>query len=156
METFIVYLDDASYAEHLLTPMLGHNAPAHWVLVACAPRMGRHINKWLHHSARENWRNRWCDKLFAHIQPLLTAHSTTQPSHTAPVIERVVATGSLTELTQKLRTTHGAARVVDMRRPKFGYEMPPVTQEQSATHSSTWQVPGAVGGMSAMLMLAAD
>ena len=71
MEKIIVYLDDAAYAQQQLAPMSSRRQPTarrqatHWVLVACAPRMTRRISKWVSHSARENWRAQWAEKLFA-------------------------------------------------------------------------------------------
>jgi hypothetical protein len=70
-ETLIVYIDDAAYAQQQLAPMLSSQLPTRWVLVACAPRMTRRIGKWLSNSARENWRDKWCDKLFAQMLPML-------------------------------------------------------------------------------------
>jgi hypothetical protein len=151
MDTLIVYLDDADYAQHILAPMLIAGTPTRWVLVACAPRMSRRIGKWLSHSSRENWRNKWCDKLFSKITPIIE-DSTTKEQLT---IEYVVAQGALPELTQQLRTRFGAARVVDARRPKFGQEMAPITENQPLTKAS-WQIPGAVGSLSALLVLAAE
>jgi hypothetical protein len=151
METLIIYLDDAAYADQILAPMLAVGAPTRCVLVACAPRMSRRIGKWLSHSSRENWRNKWCDKLFAHITPvLMQRHPSAQLA-----MEYVVAQGPLPELTQQLRTRFGVARVVDARRPKFGQAMVPVTHEQPIK-PATWQIPGAVGSLSALLVLAAE
>ncbi len=148
MDTLIVYLDDANYAQQILAPMLSSDTPTRWVLVACAPRMSRRIGKWLSHSARENWRDKWCDKLFSQITPVLSA---TRSS----TLEYIVAKGPLPELTQQLRGRFGVARVVDARRPKFGQELAPVTPEQRCEKTS-WQVPGAVGSLSAVLVLAAE
>ena len=71
MDKIIVYVDDADHAQQLLAPLVA-NEPAHqrhWVLVACAPRMTHRVSKWVSHSARESWRNKWADKLFAQIIP---------------------------------------------------------------------------------------
>ena len=44
MERFIVYLDDADYAQQQLAPLKNAATPAaHWVLVGCAPRLTRRI-----------------------------------------------------------------------------------------------------------------
>ena len=112
MDKVIVYVDDAAYARQVLEPLA---APAtagtiHWVLVACAPRMTHRISKWVSHSARENWRAKWADKLFAQLQPWLRAEG-------AP-ISTVLAKGPLPELAEQLQATHGVAQVVDARRPK--------------------------------------
>lgn len=137
MDTYIIYLDDASYAHQVLAPMLASPSPARWVLVACAPRMSRRIGKWLSHSARENWRAKWCDKLFTNVTLLLQAPHAQQPN----VLEYVVATGPLPELTQHLHRQFGAARVVDARRPKFDQDVTPVVSEQPAQHAVRWQIP---------------
>jgi hypothetical protein len=151
MDTLIVYLDDAEFARHQIMPMLAPGAPAsartQWVLVACAPRMSRHIGKWLTHSSRENWRQKWSEKVFSQITPALVQQGDT--------VRCVLAKGPLPELTAQLMHTWGAGRVVDARRPKFGQEMPPVTREQPQADQK-WQLPSAVAGMGAVLVLAAD
>ena len=76
MDKIIVYVDDADHAQQLLAP-LAAKEPAHqrhWVLVACAPRMTHRVSKWVSHSARESWRNKWADKLFAQIIPGAERH----------------------------------------------------------------------------------
>jgi hypothetical protein len=89
----------------------------HWVLVACAPRMTHRISKWVSHSARENWRAKWADKLFAQIVPGLQASGDS--------VTVVLAKGPLPELTEQLKAEHGTSRVLDARRPKFGPEPSP-------------------------------
>jgi hypothetical protein len=151
MERIIVYVDDAAYAEQQLTPMTSpaaNAAPTHWVVVACAPRMTHRISKWVSHSARENWRAKWSDKLFGQVVPLLTARG--------DKVTPVLAKGPLSELTTRLLSEHGAARVLDARRPKFGQDMEPVTKDQPEGGQARWTVPGAVAGMGAILLLAAD
>lgn len=151
MENFIVYIDDADYAQHMLTPLVQTQTSTRWVLVACAPRMSRRIGKWLSYSARENWRDKWCDKLFAKITPLLRLDISLQND-----LAYVVAKGPLPALTQQLHSRWGAARVVDARRPKFGQDMQSVTPEQMQEHASRWQVPGAVGSLGGALLLLSD
>ena len=156
MDKFIVYVDDAAYAAQHLVPMksIGRNGAAgasdatHWVLVACAPRLTRRISKWVSNSARENWRAKWSEKLFAQIAPELLARG--------DQVTTVLATGPLPELTTRLISQHGPARVLDARRPKFGQDMQPVTGDQPAPTEGRWAVPGAVIGMGAILVLAAE
>jgi len=153
MDKIIVYLDDAEFARHQLTPMrngMPGSTPqgTHWILVACPPRMTRHISKWVNHSARQNWRTKWADKLFAQIAPELQAQG--------DVVTKVLAQGPLVELTQKLLTEQGMARILDARRPKFGQDMQPVTANQPAGGDARWTVPGAIAGMGAALVLAAE
>lgn len=152
MDKIIVYVDDAEYALHQLAPMdsslPGQRPPTHWILVACPPRMTRHISKWVNHTARENWRNKWAEKLFTQITPSLLA----QDDQLTPVLSR----GPLIEMTRELLEQHGSARVLDARRPKFGQDLPPVTPDQPSAQSANWTVPGAVAGMGAFLVLASD
>lgn len=155
MDTLIVYLDDADYAQHMLAPMLSKDLTTRWILVACAPRMSHRISKWLSHGARENWRNQWSEKLFAKVMPTLVPPSNKTGADTQALVECMVAKGPLPALTQTLRTRFGAAHVVDARRPKFGQLMEPVTLEQPLEKHG-WQIPGAVGSLSAMLVLAND
>ena len=153
MEKIIVYLDDASYAQQQLAPMRSGRPPAaasatHWVLVACAPRLTKRISKWVSHSARENWRAKWAEKVFAQVEPQLRARG--------DQVTTMLAKGPLPELTRKLIAEHGASRVLDARRPKFGQDLQPVTADQPAAKDGRWEVPGAVAGMGALLVLAAE
>jgi len=154
MEKIIVYVDDAAYAQQQLAPMKSRSAGAaqqtgtHWVVVACAPRLTHRISKWVSHSARENWRAKWAEKLFAQVAPHLRTGGDT--------VTTVLAKGPLPELTRKLTAEHGVARVLDARRPKFGETLQPVTADQPAGRDGRWDVPGAVVGMGALLVLAAE
>ena len=153
MEKIIVYLDDASYAQQQLAPMRSGRPPAaasatHWVLVACAPRLTKRISKWVSHSARENWRAKWAEKVFAQVEPQLRARG--------DQVTTMLAKGPLPELTRKLIAEHSASRVLDARRPKFGQDLQPVTADQPAAKDGRWEVPGAVAGMGALLVLAAE
>lgn len=155
MDKIIVYLDDAQYAHQQLTPLTGgeppprgHHVATHWVLVACAPRMTQHISKWVSRSARENWRAKWAQKTFEQVVPRLRA--------AGDEVTTVLAKGPLPELTKKLTAQHGASRVLDARRPKFGQQLPPVTHDQPSRTEGRWEVPGAVAGMGALLVLAAE
>jgi hypothetical protein len=149
MDKIIVYLDDASYLQQQLAPMKGPaTGGTHWVLVACAPRMTQRISKWVSHSARENWRMKWADKLFSQVVPPLKARGDS--------VTTVLAKGPLPALTERLTAEHSAARVLDARRPKFGQDLQPVTSDQAAPTDRRWEVPGAVASMGALLVLAAE
>lgn len=135
MDKVIVYLDDPGYArQHMPRTEAG---PTHWVLVACAPRMTHRISKWVSHSARENWRAKWADKLFGQVVPHLQARGDT--------VTPVLARGPLPELTRSLMAEHGTARVLDVRRPK---------QDQPGA-GGHW-APGAIMGLGALLFLSLD
>ncbi len=148
MEKIILYVDDAAYAaEHLarLAPDAATGAARQWLLVGCAPRMTHHISKWVTHSARENWRAKWFAKLRGEMDPVLRRSGGT--------VTGVLAKGPLVDLTQKLKLEHGAATVIDARRPKIGVDLEPVAAGQVPAQSG-WAVPGAVAGMGALLVLA--
>jgi hypothetical protein len=148
MDKIIVYVDDAEHALQQLTPMLVGGGRTEWVMVACAPRMTHRISKWVNHTARENWRNKWSEKLFALIVPSLLARGDS--------ITTVLAKGPLTDLTAKLLAEHGPSRVLDARRPKFGQDMQPVTPDQPAGKDGRWSVPGAVASLGLVLVLAGE
>ena len=151
METIIVYVDEAQWALQQLEPMSGaEGAPVvRWVLVACPPRMAQHVSKWLTHSARKAWREKWSAQLFGQIEPMLRKRGQTTV--------RVIAKGPLAELSKELVAKHAAVHVLDARRPKFGQPLAPVSHEQKPTGANgSWEVPAAVAGMGAMLLLAAD
>jgi hypothetical protein len=148
MDKIIVYVDDAEYALQQLTPMLVGGGRTGWVMVACAPRMTHRISKWVSHTARENWRNKWAEKLFGLIVPQLQARG--------DAITTVLAKGPLPELTAQLIAEHGPSRVLDARRPKFGQDMQPVTADQPAGKDGRWSVPGAVASLGLVLVLAGE
>lgn len=135
MDKVIVYLDDPAYARQC---MPGAEAgPTHWLLVACAPRMTHRISKWVSHSARENWRAKWADRLFEQVVPALRERGDT--------VTPILARGPLPELTRHLMAEHGSLRVLDVRRPK---------QEQPQDRDR-WS-PGGLMGLGAALLLAVD
>lgn len=142
MDRVIVYVDDADYAQQILAPLLAREAAAQtrWVLVACAPRMTHRISKWVSHSARENWRTKWADKLFAQIIPQLPVAGAT--------VSTVIAKGPLAELTDQLQAEEATpAQVLDARRPK----MDATAQASAATPKPAtprWgSVPGTLGSL---------
>lgn len=147
MDRFIVYVDDAASAQQGLATLLTRqpSAGAQWLLVACAPRMTHRISKWVSHRARENWRDKWADKLFAQILPTLPAH--------AGSVTTLLAKAPLAELTAQLQAGQSApAQVIDMRRPRA------VSEEPAAATDPRWSgLPGTLGsfvtGMGVLCML---
>lgn len=113
METIIVYVDDADYAQPLL--QAAASAPqasqTHWVLVACAPRITHRVSKFVSNRSRESWRNKWADRLFESCTPALHAQGAQ--------VSTILARSPLPEVLAALQAEHGTqAQVVDMRRPK--------------------------------------
>jgi hypothetical protein len=135
MNKVIVYLDDAAYAQARLP---AGAEPTHWLLVACAPRMTHRISKWVSHTARENWRAKWADRLFGEVVPALRERG--------DAVTPILAKGPLPELTRSLQAEHGCPPVIDARRPK------------SAEGGSDvrWAPPGALMGLGACILCAFD
>lgn len=136
MNKVIVYLDDPAYARQQMP--VREAGTTHWVLVACAPRMTHRISKWVSHSARENWRAKWADKVFDQVVPPLRARG--------DAVTPVLARGPLPELTRALMAEHGTVRVLDARRPR---------SDDGAADERRFK-PGSLLGMSAALLLACD
>ncbi|PPE70031.1 hypothetical protein IS481_00870 [Caldimonas thermodepolymerans] len=101
-----VLLDDAAHAQSRLAAGLDDTRHAQWVLVACAPRMTHRASKWLSHGAREHWRRKWANRLFAQMQPWLAAHGI--------AAEVRLARGPLKDVLEELAVDE----VIDVRRPK--------------------------------------
>ncbi|QIL82994.1 hypothetical protein G7047_25930 [Diaphorobacter sp. HDW4A] len=168
MDTVIVYVDDAEYARQLIQPALAQGATGqttHWVLVACAPRMTHRISKWVSHSARESWRAKWADKLFAQLLPWLESGNAQ--------VSTVLAKTPLPELMEQLQKQYGAqTRLLDARRPKQEGAMapqafvpnPPAVSAINAPAptvtvkkpSRTWALPGTLAGLFCMMFVAVE
>lgn len=149
MDRFIVYFDDPSHALQQIAPMAGADAgSAHWILVACPPRLARHAGRWLSRQARQAWRERWAEQAHAGVTAALLARG----HRVTPLL----ASLPLATQTRELLTRHGAARVVDARRHRLGQDLPPVSRDQPAGDDARWAVGGAVASMGAVLVLAAE
>lgn len=120
MDKLIVYVDDANHAWGVLEPLrlsVSVNSPQLWIVVACAPRVTQHVSKWVTHRARESWRGKWTDKLFAQLLPLVQGLGLEVLACTAK--------NNLVLQTECLVREHGPARVIDARRPKQSVGLEP-------------------------------
>ena len=129
MQTIIVFIDDADYAIKLLQPMLPQqtHGATRWVLVGCAPRVTRHISRFVTQSARAGWRDSWADKVFARVTPQLQNQA--RPMDTV-ITQIAPPRQSLCDLTSALTNQYSAHQVLDARRPKLGQDLQPVTPTQ--------------------------
>ena len=118
------------------------SASSHWLLVACAPRMTHRVSKWVSHRARENWRGKWADKLFAAVVPVMTA--------SGAKVTPVLAKGPLTELVAELQQEHGAAQIIDARRPKQE-AVQAAPAQAAAPIGKRWNLPGTMAAVAAMM-----
>ena len=126
MQNIIVYVDDAAYGLQLLQPMLqgtGSGSPTRWIVVGCAPRMTRHMSKFLARGARDGWRGKWAAKVFSQLVPALASNG--------DEVKTCMAKDNLCSQTESLIKQHGQARILDARRPKFGEDLQPVTATQA-------------------------
>ena len=149
MDNIIVYIDDAAYALQMLQPMLPtgeQRNPTRWILVGCAPRVTHRVSKWVTHSARESWRGKWAEKVFAQLIPLLNKEGDT--------VLTQLADATLITQTESLIKQYGVARVLDARRPKFGQDMQPVTATQAQESKGVLGYATALAG--AGLLVATD
>ena len=139
MDKWIVYVDEPEHALQVLRPLLeaaGQRQPVQWLVVACPPRVTHHASKWVTHSARESWRGRWSEKLFGRLLPEMQA--------SGDEVLTQMGKSNLVSQTEALMRTHGVARVLDARRPKFGQALDPVSASQNP------QPPSAMGMLTAV------
>lgn len=125
-------------------------ASSHWLLVACAPRMTHRVSKWVSHRARENWRGKWADKLFASVLPVM--------QECGAKVTPVLAKGPLAELVAELQQQHGAAQIIDARRPKqeAPQAAPAKPAAQGASMGRRWNLPGTLAALGALMGFVID
>jgi hypothetical protein len=147
MEKIAVFVNDVSYARHILQPLLGGEGPVHWIIVACPPTLSRHIGRWVSRGAREQWRQRWAAECFADVEPELKANPRNK-------LEKVLANRSPMDMASRLEARLGSVRLLDARRPRVGKAEEPLTAAQPNAKPG-WTLPlAATTGLSAMLSLA--
>jgi hypothetical protein len=147
MEKIAVFVNDAEHARHLLQPMLGGGRPTHWIVVACAPTLTRHIGRWVSHAARQQWLERWSNELFAQLEPELRAIPGSR-------VEKMLARKPLAEVCARLEQKQGPVRLLDARRPRVGKNDEPLTADQPPADSKGWAYPiAATTGLTALLAL---
>lgn len=150
MERIAVFVDDVDHAQQLLGPLLAEGTPqAHWVVVACAPRLTHRIGKWVAHSSREQWREHWARTLRDRLEPLFRGRE-------FAACEWVLARGPLDRLSARLRGRLGAElRLLDLRRPKLGVALPPIVAGQ-APDNHRWATPVAISSSLAAVLALTD
>jgi hypothetical protein len=147
MERIAIFINDAAHARHILQPMLCAAEPAHWIVVACPPTLTRHIGRWVSHSARQQWRERWAAEVF----DVLDADLRSLPGGQ---IEHIVAKRPLVEVSRRLEARFGTLRLLDARRPRLGKPDEPISASQPASNVGRWAVPvAATTGLTVMLAL---
>ncbi|MGQ2978781.1 MAG: hypothetical protein ACT6Q9_03690 [Polaromonas sp.] len=148
MDNMIVYLDEAAHALAILPSLLPAGqvrGPVRWIVVGCAPRVTHHVSKWVTHSARKNWRDKWADKVFAQVLPVLQGPG--------DEVVTQIASGPLCDLTDALMRQYGPGRVLDARRPKLGNALQPVTRQPAAQGQSLWACAAMMAGSGMLLAM---
>lgn len=148
MERIAVFVNDASHAAHILRPMLKAAEPTHWIVVARAPTLTRHIGRWVSGNARHQWQERWGAELFASIEPMLRATPGSR-------VERMLVRRPLVEVSERLQARLGRLRFLDARKPRVGHDDGPITADQPTDAVSPFAGTVAVASsLSAVLALA--
>ncbi len=145
MEKIAVFVDDAAHAGTLLRTLLPPAAArVQWVVVGCAPRLTRHIGRWVNEPAREQWRQRWARALRDALAPCFGGAD----------VEWVLARGPLPRQVDRLRVRFGSdLRLLDLRAERPGGRRPPLV-EGPGTAEARWPLPvAAASGLSLLLAL---
>lgn len=116
METFAVYINDHEHGPQQILSLLNHKAPARWVLLACPPRLSRHLGRWLSQPAKKRWRQLWSEQALREVKTRL------QKNGDAFEI-RVVRQPQLA-LEHDLRREFSGVRIIDARRRSDQWEVP--------------------------------
>jgi hypothetical protein len=147
MEKIAVFVNDAEHARHILQPMLQGAGPTHWIVVACAPTLTRHIGRWVSNAARQQWLERWSGELFAQLEPDLRERAGSR-------VDKLLVKRPLTDVCARLETRHGPLRLLDARRPRLGRADEPLTTGQPPADDKGWAYPvAAATGLTALLAL---
>lgn len=114
MRTIALFVDDVASARLALRPLLASEQPVRVIVAACAPKLTRHVGRWLNNASREQYRQRWARELFSELQPLWSK----APRGT---VETLTVRGALQPTAQKLRQRHGTDFIaIDARSPQPG------------------------------------
>lgn len=148
MEKIAVFVNDVAAARHLLEPMLKGCGATHWVLVACPPTLTRHIGRWVSHSARQQWRERWAADLFDALRPELEARPGSE-------VETLIAKRPLVDVSARLVARLPQLCLLDARQPRVGRVDEPISAAQPAQAGNRWATPAAAtAGLTLVLTLA--
>src|SRR5512139_3404050 len=110
MKTVALFIDDTEAARMALRPLLQSRADGRVVLVACAPKLSRHVGRFVSNAGREQYRQRWARDLFTELQPLWSM----APRGT---VETMVAKAPPEVVVQRMKVHEGTDLVaIDARR----------------------------------------
>lgn len=149
MRTIALFVDDVATARLALRPLLASEQPVRVVIAACAPKLTRHVGRWLSNANREQYRQRWARELFTELQPLWSK----APRGT---VETLTVSGPVMETARRLRQRIGTDMVaIDARSQQLGGRQDAFDPE-AANGAKQWVVPAAAvtSGIGLVLALA--
>lgn len=137
MKTVALFIDDAAAARLALQPLMQSRDAGRLILVACAPKLTRHVGRFVSHAGREQYRQRWARDLFTELQPLWSV----APRGT---VETMVAKAPPEVIVQRLKLHEGSELLaIDAR--KAGLERARAGEESPARQAARrWLVPAFV------------
>ncbi len=101
MPTIALFIDDVAAARMALRPLMQSRDAGRVILVACAPKLTRHVSRFVSHAGREQYRQRWARELFSELQPLWAV----APRGT---IETMIAKAPLETIVQRMKVQEGS------------------------------------------------
>ena len=116
METFAVYVNDHEHGPRQILSLLEGQAPARWVLLACPPRMSRHLGRWLSQPAKKKWRMRWSEEALHEVTQRIRAKG--------DAFEIRIVRDPQAKLERELRREFPGLRLIDARRMQDRWEVP--------------------------------
>lgn len=137
MRTIALFIDDAAAARIALQPLMQSRDPGHVILVACAPKLTRHVGRFVSNAGREQYRQRWARELFAELQPLWSL----LPRGT---VETMIAKAPPEVIVQRMKVHEGSdllaidARRAGLERARAGQATP------VQTAARRWLIPAFV------------
>lgn len=149
MERIVAFVNDAEHALEQIQPLLDEGGgPKLWIVVATAPRLTRHIGRWVSHSARQQQLERWSNDLFTRIERALRRQAGNQ-------VQTMLVKRPLVEVSAQLKQRHGSVRLLDARKPGLGRADEPISAEAPpADKGPSMGMIAATAGLGAMLALA--
>ncbi len=148
MRNISILANDAVLARTAIERVYASPIPSRLVVVACPPRLTRHVGRWLGQSGCAQWRQDWAEQLFAQL-PLVWAGA---PGGS---LEVLVASRPLAGVLQDLRRRLGPElQAVDARRHPWGAM--PEALTAAAEADSRWAVPAIVASGVGIALALAD
>lgn len=148
MDRLAIFVNDTAHAQTVLGPLLAGPEAASSTIVLCPPKLTHRVGKWLSNRQRQQWQRSWADKTKRELLNRI-------PALAGSGIEWTVATTRLSDATTQLRRHLGAGvRLLDIRRPTVGHELPPIDPQVSPALDDRWKAPVAItSSLSAVLAL---